>query len=408
MRTNNRLLLSVLALALIGFLISGWLLSTHMKYSTGQAALTESCNVFMKSSQGCAAIAVSDYSRPLGIPLPAIALGYYFSLLLLTFWAWRNPQSCYEPLYVAFLLATLAIPVTAVMVFIARTQLHSFCLGCAGLWTVNLLVWPLLVKQLELNWGNALGALGELVRPKNLRLSKSRVNTALGLSAASLVIFCVIGYTAQAMQAQASMYGDKDRAIKEYQEGTVMFLNQETFTGPNVKGSDAPVMDIVEFSDLQCPACRMAAQYFKPFLLKHGNEVRFSYQSFPLDGSCNAYTPNGMHRFGCIAAKSVICAGKQGKFFEYHDRVFDNQESLSAEIFTQFASDLDLDVTAFTACQSDPQTEALLQKNIEWGNSVKVEFTPTIIINGRKLGSAMAPAQLEMLLDYLRAERNKK
>jgi protein-disulfide isomerase len=115
-----------------------------------------------------------------------------------------------------------------------------------------------------------------------------------------------------------------------------------------------------------------------------------------------------MHRYGCSAARAALCAGKQGKFFEYHDQIFDNQESLSEELLIQVASNLALDINAFTACQSDPQTEALLQKNIEWGNSVKVEFTPTIIVNGHKLGSAMAPAQLEALLDYLRAERSKK
>jgi protein-disulfide isomerase/uncharacterized membrane protein len=407
MRTNNRLLLGVLVLSVLGFLISIWLLTVHMKYSTGQATLTESCNAFVKSSHGCATIAVSNFSRPLGIPLAAIAMGYYFSLLLLVVWAWRIPQTCYEPLYVAFLLATLSIPVTVLMAFIARTQLNSFCLGCAELWTINLLVWPLLVKHLGLGWGNALASLTELINHKNLRLSKSRIKICLSIALASVVVFSVIGFAAESMQSQASMYGAKDRAISEYKEGTVVFLNQEMLSGPNVKGPDAPLMDIVEFSDLQCPACKMAAQYFKPFLLKNAKEVRFSYLNFPLDGACNAYAPNGMHRYGCAAARAVICAGKQGKFFEYHDQVFDNQENLSEEFLVQAANNLGLEVNAFTACQSDPQTEALLQKNIEWGNSVKVEFTPTIIVNGHKLGSAMAPAQLEALLDYLRAERSK-
>lgn len=407
MRNDNRFLWIIIGLATLGFVIALWLLSVHLKFSTGQAGLTEGCSV-IGNGHGCANIAVSDYSKPLGIPLPAIAMGYYFAILLLALWAWRNPQACYEPLYFVLLLSTLALPVTLLMAFIAKFKLHSICPGCIGLWTVNLLMWPVVLKQLQLSPANFVGAIAELIRPKKLNLSRGRIYTVASLSLGSLVVFCVVGVSALALQSQASMFGDKDRAIKEYQEGSVLFLNADMFKGPQVKGNvegNGVIMDIVEFADLQCPACRMAAQYFKPFLMKHGDEVRLSYHNYPLDGSCNTYVPNGMHHSGCAAARSAICAGDQGKFFDFHDLVFDNQEQLNPDLLPDLAKKVGLDMDKFDACLKDPATETRLQKDIEWGESVKVEYTPTIIINGHKMGGALAPVQLEVLLDYLRNER---
>lgn len=399
-------------LALCGFFIALWLLSVHLRITTGQASLTESCSTIIPvdNNHGCASIAVSAYSKPLGIPLPALAMGFYFSLFSLCFWAWRNPQSCYEPLYFAYFMASLAIPVTMLMAFIAKTKVHGFCPGCAGLWTINLCIWPALVKQLGLRWGNALGSLSELITHDKLRLQRARVMRSLIFSGSSILIFCVIGFVAATVQSQAGMFGDKERGIKEYQEGNVVFLNADMFTGPQIKGvrsGTGIVMDIVEFSDLQCPACRMAAQYFRPFMLQHGNEVRFAYHNYPLDGACNAYVPNGMHHMGCASARAAICAGNQDKFFEFHDQAFDNQESLSDETLAQAAQNIGLDMDKFNACLKDPQTESRLQKDIEWGESVKVEFTPTIIINGHKMGGALAPSQLEALFRYLSDEKSK-
>lgn len=408
MRNDNKFLFGILFLSFVGFLVSLWLLSVHLRFSSGQAGLTEACSIIpMGDGKGCATIAVSAYSKPLGIPLPAIAMGFYFTLLALIFWSWKNPQACYEPLYFSFFLSTCSVVVTVLMAIIAKTQLHSFCSGCATLWAINLLLWPAFVKQLGLRWGNALSSLSELVSHNKLNLNSGRITKSAVTGLISMIIFCGLGLAAESMQAAQMNFGEADRAIKDYNDGQMMFLAAEMFTGPSVKGANNGqklVMDIVEFADLQCSACKMAAQAIKPFLLRHGDSVRYSFHHFPLDGSCNGYVPNGMHHSACGASKAAICAGAQGKFFEFHDVMFDRQHELSSELFIETAKALGLDMEKFDSCLKDPQTEAILQKDIEWAQQVKVEFTPTIIINGRKMGGAMGLQQLEALYQHLANE----
>lgn len=408
MRTDNTFLKLILLFSLLGILVSGWLLNTHIKFSTGQASLTESCSMpGIGSSEGCANIAVSDYSDVFGIPLAAIAMGFYFTLVLLVFWAMRNYQAAYEPLYVAFFLSTLSIIVTVIMFSISRFALNSFCLGCALLWLVNLAIWPSFVAHLKLGWANALAANLELIRHKNLKLRIERVGFSFSVGLACLMVFSVIGASAKGLQGSQTA-GEASSMVSDYRIAPQTFLPPEALGGPSAKGATAegkaPVMEIVEFADFQCPGCRAAAQFLKPFMLKHGDKVRVTYRNFPLDGSCNRHTPNGSHHLACHSARAAICGGQQGKFWEIHDLIFDNQEKLSVALLADFANQAGLDKNAFDACLKDPATETLLQKEIEWGDMVQLRSTPTMIINGRRLSGARSPKDLEALLSVLEKE----
>ncbi len=413
MRNDTKFIKGILVLSLLGILVSGWLLSLHLKFTSGQASLTESCSILPggsgQDSQGCESIAVSDFSKPLGIPLPSIAMAFYFTILFLAFWAWRNPQTCYEPLHVAFSMSTLSIPITVLMFLISKYKVGSFCVGCSILWLVNLSLWPCFVKHLGLNWGNALEANLEIFRPKKLNLLRSRVLAGYGLGAACMIILCATGAIASGMQSEGSMQGDIDRAVLEYKNAKILFLPAEAYEGSRVispkDAKSKPVLDIVAFSDFQCPACRMAARFFKPFILKFGSKVRFSYHSFPLDGACNPYVPNGMHQFACIAARASLCAAEQGKFFAFHDLMFDSQETLNASTPEEVAKEIGLDIDKYQACLKDTKIESALQKDMQWGELIELESTPTLMINGRKLAGAMSPSQLEALLKFVETQK---
>lgn len=405
MRSDTNYLKIILLLSLLGILVSGYLLSIHVRFTSGQAGLTESCSIVSSGeAQGCASIAVSDYSSVFGVPVAAIAMSFYFSLLILVFWAMRNYQAAYEPLYVGFFLSTIAIVVTVVMFYISRFIVKSFCQGCAMLWLVNLSLWPAFVKQLGLGWGNALAGNLELVRAKSLNLKRERIFGSFAAGFACLVIFSVIGAAAKGLGGEQSQLGESS-LVKEFQNAPQVFLPAEAYGGPQAKGqvdaSPAPVMDIVEFADFQCPACRMAAQFFKPFLLKHKDQVRLSFRHFPLDGSCNAAVPNGQHTFACAAARHSVCAGKQGKFWAFHDQVYDRQDELSNALLTEISQKIGLDTNALAACLADPATNADMQKQMQWGELIGLESTPTVVINGRKVTGAKSPADLEALFKEL-------
>ena len=401
MRSNNLFLKLVLLMALIGIGVSGKLLSIHNRFSTGQASLTETCS--LGGSMGCASIAVSQYSDIAGVPLAAIAMGYYFTILFLGIWAWRNYQAANEPLYVSFFLSTLAAIVTVVMFTISNYVLKQFCQWCAVLWMVNLAIWPLLVKQLGLGWGNALASNAELLGGGKVNLRRERVLGSLGFGALCVAVFAIIGLASKGLNAAPKADGS---LIKDYESAPIVMLPAEAYGGSRSKGfqsqSGAPVMELAELADFQCPACRMAAQFLKPFLLKHGDKVRLTFHNFPLDGACNPFAPNGMHNMACPFAKAGLCAAKQNKFWDFHDQVYDRQEEgLTNGMIDEIVEKIGLDKPALDACLNDPQLKSELERDMQLGELVNLEATPTLIINGRKLRGVHSPAEMEELLDYL-------
>ncbi len=406
MKSKNSFLYIILGLCLVGILASGYLLSIHVRYTSGQAGLTESCSIIPGlKGQGCAAVAVSDYSDVFGIPLAAIAMGYYFTQLILVFWAMRNQKQSLESLYVSFFLSTLAVVVTVVMFSISKFVLMSFCSGCAVLWLVNLSIWPALVKQLNLSWGNALAANLELARPGKQQLQKGRIQNSFVVGIVCMVIFIIVGAVASKQSTEESKTGDST-ILAEFNQAPQVFLPAEAYGGTQSKGvvpveGKAPVMDIVEFADFQCPACRMAAQFFKPFVLKHHDKVRLTFRNFPLDGSCNPHAPNGSHALSCQASRAALCAAKQDKFFALHDQIYDHQEELTSSMIDELAEKAGLDMSAYSSCKSQKAVEDQLKKDMDWGEVIQLESTPTIIVNGRKMTGARSPADLEILLKYL-------
>ncbi|HEY8279073.1 MAG TPA: thioredoxin domain-containing protein [Bdellovibrionota bacterium] len=405
MRSNTTFLKLVLILSLIGIVVSGKLLSIHNRFSTGQAALTETCTI---GGTGCASVAVSDYSDIAGIPVAAIAMGYYFALLFLMIWALRNHQSANEPLYTSFFLSTLAVVVTVVMFSISNYVLRQFCEYCAMLWVVNLAVWPCLVKQLGLGWGNALAANKEIFGAGKLNLRKERLMASFGIAAGCVVVLAVLGLVAKAGEGGKNPTGEST-LVSDYAKAPIVMLPSEVYGGATSKGfkdgTGAPVMEIAELADFECPGCRYAAQFLKPFLLKHGNKVRLTFRNFPLDGSCNSYAANGPHHVACALAKAGLCASKQNKFWEYHDEVYDRQaEGLSLSVIEDVSQKIGLDRGAFQACLTDPATEIQLQKDMQLGEQINLRSTPTMVINGRKIEGGRPPAELEALLNSIEKE----
>ncbi len=392
-------------LSVIGTAISLKLLSIHIRFATGMAGLTENCGI--GGNTGCADIAVSSYSDLFGIPIASVALGTYLAFLLLGFLSLKSPQGSKENIFMMFFLSTISILVTVTMFVISNYILKQFCSYCAMLWVINLAIWPLLVLQLGLGWGNALAGNLELLGGRKENLQSDRVRTSL-ITAVVCVAVAVLG--AVVVKANASPPSHGGTLVADWENAPMVMLPGEAFGGPMSKGwsgEGSPVMEIAELADFQCPACKMAGQALRIFLLKHKDKVRLTYHNFPLDGSCNPFAPNGGHRLACAAAKGGMCAAQQGKFWAFHDQVFDNQENLSPSSFEEFAKTAGLDMAAYESCLKDPATETALQKDMQLGEMIGLQSTPTLIINGRKMIGGRSPAELDTLLEHLESKLKK-
>jgi protein-disulfide isomerase len=110
-------------------------------------------------------------------------------------------------------------------------------------------------------------------------------------------------------------------------------------------------------------------------LEKNPNDVKLVYKNFPLRN----------HKFARPAAIAALAAGKQGKFWEFHDLIFKNYNRLSAKKFQEIAQELNLDMEKFEKDQKDPEILALIARDMSEGAKVGVRGTPTLFINGRLL-----------------------
>lgn len=158
--------------------------------------------------------------------------------------------------------------------------------------------------------------------------------------------------------------------------------------GAKVKGpSDAPVK-IVEYSDFQCPACQRAQATLEALFREYPGKIQLTYMHYPLP----------MHQWAGLAHQAGECANQQGKFWEYHDKVYAQQAVWSAaknpsELLIAYAKDAGVDLDKFGGCLSDPViTKKILDEKAK-GQALQVSSTPTIFINGERV---VGPMEMEM------------
>ncbi|QQR55014.1 thioredoxin domain-containing protein [Candidatus Peregrinibacteria bacterium] len=150
---------------------------------------------------------------------------------------------------------------------------------------------------------------------------------------------------------------------------------------------------IVEFADLECEACKIAHPILKQILDEYEGQVNFVFRNFPF------------HNNSVLAAKSAEAAGEQGKFWEMHDLLFENQmewgekTTPQTELFISYAEELGLDIEAFTAVINSTKYEDKILRDQADGKALGVNSTPTIFFNGQKLDGIPSVEELEALIE---------
>lgn len=153
--------------------------------------------------------------------------------------------------------------------------------------------------------------------------------------------------------------------------GSAATVNLE---GAHTLGSDDAPVVIVEWSDFQCPFCSRFATDTEPQIVKDyvdTGKVKFVYKQFPLES---------IHPMAMPAALASECAAEQGKFWEYHDKAFANQASLSTDSLKQWAADLGLDTTQFNSCLDSQKYLDKVKADLQEGLAAGIRGTPGFLI----------------------------
>jgi protein-disulfide isomerase len=178
----------------------------------------------------------------------------------------------------------------------------------------------------------------------------------------------------QAVIAELRKSGPPIRLTFEPPRLEVAVAPDDASQGP----ATAPVT-IIEFSDFQCPFCQRVAPTLKQVREKYGDRVRIVWKDFPL---------TSIHPQAFKAAEAGNCAREQGKFWEYHDRLFANQQALQPELLKKHAADAGLDAAKFNACLDTAKYSDRVQAQMGIGTGLGVQSTPSVFINGRLVAGA--------------------
>ena len=152
-------------------------------------------------------------------------------------------------------------------------------------------------------------------------------------------------------------------------------------TDPTLGNPDASVV-FVEFGDFECPFCRRFTQDTKPLLEKdyiESGDVLFVWKDFPLSIHARAET----------AHEAARCAQEQGKFWEYHDLLYANQQALHVNNLKSYAGDLGLNQDQFDSCLDSEKYRELIGDGLNLGSRSGVSGTPSFLINGRLVVGAL-------------------
>jgi protein-disulfide isomerase len=141
----------------------------------------------------------------------------------------------------------------------------------------------------------------------------------------------------------------------------------------HVLGAEHSPVTVVEYGDFECPICKQAAPAVKLVLERFGARIRFVFRHFPVESA----HPHAMH-----AAQAAEAAGGQGKFWQMHDLLFDNQRHLKMAHLREYAQRLDLDMPRFIAEMDDEIYLQRIREHMAGGTRSHVRGTPTFFING--------------------------
>ncbi len=158
-----------------------------------------------------------------------------------------------------------------------------------------------------------------------------------------------------------------------------------------VLGPDEAPITIIEFSDFECPYCRRwHAEVWPQIQAAYPDQVRLVYRDFPL---------TTIHANATPAAAAANCAGEQNTYWEYNELLFSMELGLSESAYHQYASDLGLDMEAFSECLDSGRQNEEVQRDYEFAVNLGVRSTPTFFINGIAVVGAQPFEVFQNLID---------
>lgn len=184
-------------------------------------------------------------------------------------------------------------------------------------------------------------------------------------------------------------YGRCEAMLREYPEVVAELKRQDEQHKPlpadmqaKLAAMEAPALGpvdarvtVVAFSDFECPFCSRAAQVMHAIHDKYGDKVRVVFRQYPLS----------FHEHAQLSAEAALAAHAQGKFWALHDKLFAHQDKLDRPALESYAREIGIDVADFAAALDQERYKSVVQAELDLGDQVNVDGTPTMFVNGRRV-----------------------
>lgn len=236
----------------------------------------------------------------------------------------------------------------------------------------------------------------EQSRPVNQSINKNKLILPAAIIIATVLISGSLIYIRGGFKRGANVGGQQQATGNQPVPGAKVDVSADN---DSFLGNEKAKVTVIEFSDFQCPSCRSFWRDSLPQLKKEyidTSKIKFVYRDYPLD----------FHAGAKSAAEGTQCARDQSKFWELHDKIFQEQDKqgqgtiqfTKADV-VKWASQIGLNMTQFNQCLNSSKYKAEVEKDIADGSAAGVLGTPTTFINGRSLVGAQPYSSFKAVID---------
>lgn len=367
------MLIAIRILALGGLALSIISLVHYIRMRLGINEGASFCNI--SAQFNCDLVNRSRWAAFFGIPLASYGGAFYLFIFLLSFLKHRAFKAG-----LSFVLTAVSAIFSIFLFFVSKYEIGTFCLLCIGMYIVNILLFLAAIM---------------LWRDRHDKPRGEEVSFGRQIFPLLFMILAALLYLISSTNVVYSILSSGDSAfLRNWRSEPVMafriedksVISRDFTSGP----ADAPIQ-VLEFSDLECGACRRFAEILKEVSADYPEKVKVVFKNYPLDKTCNPALRSDMHLNACFAAEFARCAGEQGKFWQAVEYIFavdpekrlENRNYIRQELESSYET-LALDREAIGECLRSGRQMSKIKSDIKEGDKLGIAGTPAVWINGKR------------------------
>jgi len=372
-------------LAVIGLGISFYSIQHHMEVKATGAS-EAFCNINQTFS--CDDVANSAYSEdPYGNPLGVYGAGYFLGLIVLLGISLGREKYRRDALHGFSALVGIGAAISLILGSISYAIIGSFCLTCIGIYLVCFLLAGVLFFSRDAipgAWSFKSVSNGGTYAVMALLLSIGIFQMTKPTGSPELILD--EPRTAAQLDSIMKQMEAQQKAMERNQD--ILKIDRSPYSGLGEdyrKGADDAKVVIVKFADFQCPSCANAANTLSQIAKEFGNQVQIVYKNFPLNSNCNSSVQQQIFPHTCDASILARCAGQYGKFWQMHDKIFQNQARIDKQRLELWALESGLTSDQIQECRDSNDIVEKIKNDAQQANALGITGTPTIYVNGMRV-----------------------